>query len=75
MEKFLKRHLGKVANPVPDRGDSRGSKTPTNPNKGGGKGGGNLHPMNEVKPEAGVTLLFYCKPVNDKVQPCHVPDC
>ena len=29
MEKFLKRHLGKGAHPTPDRGESRGSKTPT----------------------------------------------
>ena len=54
MEKFLQRHLGKGANPTPDLGASRGSKTPTNPNKGGGKGGDNLRAMNEVEPEAGV---------------------
>ena len=39
-EKLLKRLLGKGANPTPDPGESRGSKTPTNPNKGGGKRGG-----------------------------------
>ena len=55
MEKFLKRHQNKGANPTPHRGESRGSKTPTNPNKRGGKGGGNLRAMNEVKPEAGET--------------------
>ena len=31
--------------------------------------------MNEVKPETGSPPLFYCKPVNDKGQPCHAPDC
>ena len=31
--------------------------------------------MNEVRPEAGTPPLFYCKPVNDKGGPCHVPDC
>ena len=34
MERFFKRHLGKGANPTPDCGESRGSKTPTNPSKG-----------------------------------------
>ena len=38
MEEFLKRHLGKSANPTPDGGESRGSGTPTSPNKGRGKG-------------------------------------
>ena len=76
MEHFLKRHLGKGANPTPDRGESRGSQTPTNPNKDGGKGGGgNLRAMDEVKPEAGVPPFFCCKPVNDKGRPCHAPDC
>ena len=45
MEKLLKKHLGKGANPTPDRYDSRGSKTATNPNKTGCKGGGNLCAM------------------------------
>ena len=40
MEKFLKRHVERGANPIPDCGESRGSKTPTNPSKVGGKGGG-----------------------------------
>ena len=31
--------------------------------------------MNEVKPDAGIPPLFYCKPVNDKGGPCHAPDC
>ena len=31
--------------------------------------------MNEVKPEAGTPPLFYCKPVNDKGEPCHARDC
>ena len=31
--------------------------------------------MNEVKPEAGVPPLLYCKRVNDKGGPCHAPDC
>ena len=66
MEKFLNRHLGKDANPTPDCGESRRSKAPTNPNKGGGKGGGNLRAINDVKHEAGVPPLFYCKAVNDK---------
>ena len=39
MEKFPNRHLGKGASPTSHRGESRGSKTPTHPNKGGGKGG------------------------------------
>ena len=75
IEKFRNRRPGKGASPIPDRDESRWSKTPTNPNKGGGKGGGNLRAMNEVKPEAGVPLLFYCKPVNYKGGPCHAPDC
>ena len=75
MENFLKRHLGKGANPNPDPGQSRGSETPTNSNKGGGKGGGNLRAMNEVKLTAGVPPLVYCKPVNDKGGPGHAPNC
>ena len=39
IENLLKRHLGKGASPTPDRDEWRGSKTPTNPNKGAGKGG------------------------------------
>ena len=31
--------------------------------------------MNDVKPDAGTSPLFYCKPVNDKGGPCHAPDC
>ena len=75
MEKFLKRHLGKGANPTPDRSEGRGNRTPPNANKGGGKGGGNLRAMNEVKPETGSPPLFYCKPVDDKGGPCHAHDC
>ena len=75
VEKFLKRHLGKGANPTPKRGKGKGPKNPTNTNKGGGKGGGNLRAMSEVKPEAGAPPLFYCKPGNDKGGPCHAPDC
>ena len=51
-----------------------GPKT-TNANKGGGKGGGNLRAMNEVKPKIGVPPLFSIKPVNDKGGACHAPDC
>ena len=75
MEKFLKRHLGRGGTPTPERGERKGPKNPTNANNGGGKGGGNLRAMNEVKPEAGTPTLFYCKPVNDKGGPCHAPDC
>ena len=75
MEKFLKRHLGKGANPTHDGGEGRGAKTPLNANKGGGKGGGNPHAMKEVKPETGAPHLFYCKPVYDKGGPCHAHDC
>ena len=57
IETFLKRHLGKGANPTPDRGEWRESKTPTNTNKGGSEVGSNLPAMNEVKPEAGVPPL------------------
>ena len=74
METFLKRHLAKGASPSPDCGESTGGKTPTNSNKGRGKGGSNLRAMNEAKP-AGVPPLFYCKPVNDNGGPCHAPDC
>ena len=31
--------------------------------------------MNEVQPDAGTPLLFYCRPVNDKGGPCHASDC
>ena len=31
--------------------------------------------MNEVKPEAIVPQLIYCKPVDDKGGPCHASDC
>ena len=31
--------------------------------------------MNEVKPDAGTSPLFYCKPVKDKGGPCHASDC
>ena len=75
MEKFPKRHLGRGANPTPERGKRKGPKNPTNANKGGGKRGGNLRAMSEVKPEIGTAPLFYCKPINDKGGPCHAPDC
>ena len=75
MGKFLKRHLGRGGAPTFERGEAKGPKIPTNTNKGGGKGGGKLHAMNEVKPETGTPPLFYCKPVNDKGGPCHAPDC
>ena len=75
MEKFLKKHLGRAGNPTPERGEGKGAKNPTNANQGGGKGRGNLHAMNEAKPEAGTPPLFYCKPVNDKGGACHAPDC
>ena len=75
MEKFLKRHLGRGGTPSPERGEGKGPKNPTNANKGGGKGGGNLRTMNEVKPETGTPPLVYCKPVNDNGGPCHAPDC
>ena len=42
MENFLKRHLAKCASPTSYRGESTGSKTPSNLERGGGKGGGNL---------------------------------
>ena len=58
MEKFLKRHLGRCGTPTPERGEGKGPKNPTNTNKGGGKGGGNLRAMNEVKPESGTPPLF-----------------
>ena len=75
MEKILKRQVGKGANPDPDHGDWKGSPTPTNPNKGGRKWGGNLRAMKELKPEAVVPPLLYCNPVNDKGGPFHAPDC
>ena len=75
MKKFLKRHLDRGATPTPERGKGNRSKNPTNANKDGGEGGGNLRAMSEVKPEAGASPLFYCKPVNDKGGPCHAPDC
>ena len=70
IEKFLKRHLGRGANPTPERGEGNGPNNPTNTKKGGGKGGGYLRAMSEVKPEAGVQPFFYCKPLNDKGGPC-----
>ena len=75
MEKFLKKHLGRGGTPTPERGGGKGPKNPTIANQGGGKGRGNLRAMNEVNPEAGTPPLFYCKPVNDKGEPCHAPDC
>ena len=72
---FLERHLDKGASPIPDLGESRGSETATNSNKGGGKGADNLGAMNEVKPEAGASPLLYYKPVNYQGGPCHAPDC
>ena len=74
MEKFLTRYLGRGANPTPHRGESRGSKTPTNACKGGGKGGGNLRTMKDVNPATRLLPLFCCKPVNDKEKPCHACD-
>ena len=53
MEKVLKKHLGRGGTPTPERGEGKGPKNPTSANQGGGKGRGNLHAMNEVKPEAG----------------------
>ena len=75
MEKFFKKHLGRGGTPTPERGEGKGPKNPTNTNQGGGKGRGNLHAINEVKPDAGTPPLFYCKPVNDKGGPCHASDC
>ena len=75
MEKFLKKHLGRGGIPTPERGEGKGPENPTNANKGGGKGTGNLRAMNVVKPDAGTPPLFYCKPVNDKGGPCHASDC
>ena len=75
MEKFLKKHLGRGGTPTPERGEGKGPKNPTNANRRGGKGRGNLRAMNEVNPDAGTRPLFYCKPVNDKGGPCHASDC
>ena len=66
MEKFLKRHPSRGGNPTPERGEGKGPNDPTNANKGGGKGWGNLRASNEVNPETGTPPLFYCKPVNDR---------
>ena len=35
------------------------------------KGDGTLHAMSEAKPTKGVPPPFWCKPVNDKGEPCH----
>ena len=75
LEKFLKQHLRRGGTSTPGRGEGKGPKNPTNANQGCDKGRGNLPAMNEVKPEAGTPLLFYCKPVNDTGGPCHAPDC
>ena len=75
MEKILKRHLGPGGIPTPEHGEGKGPENSTKTNKAGGKGGGTLRAMNEVKPETGTPPLFYCKPVNDKGGPCHAPDC
>ena len=75
VEQFFKRQLGRVSTPTPECGEGKGPKNPTNADKGGGKGGGNLRAMSEVKPEAGAPPLFYCKPVNDKGGAFHAPDC
>ena len=75
MEIFLKRHLGRGGTPTPERCEGKGPESSNNANKNGGKGGGNLRAMNEVKPEIGTPPLFYCKPVNDKGGPSHAPDC
>ena len=74
MAKFLNRHLGRGATPTPESGKAKGPKNPTNADKGGGKGGGKLRAMSEVKPETGTPPLFYCKPFNDKGGLCHAPD-
>ena len=75
MEEFLKKHLGRRGNLTPELGEEKGPKNPTKANQGGGKRRGHLHAMNEVKPDAGTSPLFYCKPSNDKGGPCHAPDC
>ena len=75
IEKFLKRHLGRGANPTPEPGEGKGSKSRTNTNKGGGKGESNLGAMSEVQPEAPEPRVFYCKPVENKRGPCHAHDC
>ena len=75
MEKFLKRHLGRGDTPTRERGEGKGPENTNNANKRGGKGGGNLRAMNEVRPETGTPPLFYCKPVNDKGGPCRAPNC
>ena len=75
VEKFVKKDLGRGGTPIPERGEGKGPKNPTNANQGGGEGRGNLRAMKEVTPDAGTPPLFYCKPVNDKGGPCHAPDC
>ena len=40
IKKFLNRHLGKGANPTPERGEGKGPRNPDNINKGCGKEGG-----------------------------------
>ena len=69
------RDLGTGGAPTPESGKGRGPKNPTNANKGGGKGGGSLHAMSEVKRETVAPPFFYCKPVNDKGGPYHAPNC
>ena len=75
MEKILKKHMGRGSTPTRERCKGEGPQEPTNTNKVGGKGGGNLRAMGEVKPETDAPPLFYCKPVNDKGGPRHAPDC
>ena len=58
MQNFLRRHLGRGATRTPERGEGKRPKNPTSANKGGGKGGGNLRAVCEVRPETGTPPLF-----------------
>ena len=75
VEKVLKKHLAQGGTPTSERGKGKRPNDSCNDNQGGGKGGVNLCAMIEVKPEAGTPPLLDCKPVNDKGEPCHAPDC
>ena len=75
MEKFLKKHSGRGVPPPPNVAKGKGIKIPLTPTREVVKGGVTYVPCNEVKPDAGTSPLFYCRPVNDKGGPCHASDC
>ena len=73
MDKYLRKHLRRES-PAEKSPGGRSPQPQSNPWKGRG---GQLKHMTETPPSKGkgAPNLFYCRPMDDKGGPCHVPDC